>query len=98
MEWSTDRLIDETQRLAARGLARAEFFAELAPRLGNVIGNDASCWHTLDPHTCMLTSDALDGTAREATASSLTRGVVVANRVAHRRDVPSSQIGWSRVS
>jgi hypothetical protein len=22
-----------------------------------VIGNDASCWHTLDPHTRLLTSD-----------------------------------------
>jgi hypothetical protein len=60
MEWSIDRLIDETQRLAARGLARAEFFAELAPRLRNVIDHDASCWHTLDPHTLMLTSDAPD--------------------------------------
>ena len=61
MEWSIDRLIDETQRLAARGLPRAEFFSELAPRLRNVIDNDASCWHTLDPHPRMLTSDAPDG-------------------------------------
>ncbi len=58
MEWSVGRLLEETDRLAARGLPREEFFAELAPRLRNVIPNDASCWHTLDPHTRMLTSDA----------------------------------------
>ena len=58
MEWSIDRLIAETERLGARGLPRTEFFAELAPRLRNVIDNDASCWHTLDPHTRMLTSDS----------------------------------------
>jgi DNA-binding CsgD family transcriptional regulator len=60
MHWSIDRLIDETDRLAARGLPRAEFFGELAPRLRNVVDNDASCWHTLDPHTRMLTSDSPD--------------------------------------
>ncbi len=52
------RLLDETERPAARGLPREKFFAELAPRLRTVIPNDASCWHTLDPHTRLLTSDA----------------------------------------
>lgn len=60
MNWSVTRLIDEVDRLGARGLPRREFFAELAPRLRNVIANDASCWHTLDPHTRLMTSDSPD--------------------------------------
>ena len=56
--WSVPRLQDEIAVLAARGLARDEFFAELAPRLRRVIDNDATCWHTLDPQTRLLTSDA----------------------------------------
>src|SRR5947207_4667914 len=58
MAWSPERLIDEVDLLSARGLPREEFFAELSPRLRNVIDNDASCWHTLDPSTRLLTSDA----------------------------------------
>ena len=64
MAWTVERLIDEIDLLGARGLPRKEFFAELAPRLRNVIDNDASCWHTLDPHTRLLTSDAPDGADR----------------------------------
>ncbi len=60
MTWSPERLIDEVDLLSARGLPRKEFFAELAPRLRNVIDNDASCWHTLDPHTRLMTSDSPD--------------------------------------
>ena len=56
--WTVDRLRDEIVRLGARGLPREEYFAELVPRLRKVIGNDATCWHTLDPHTHLLTSDA----------------------------------------
>ncbi len=56
--WSVERLRDEVTTLGARGLPREEFFAELAPRLRRVIDNDASCWHTLDPHTRLMTSDA----------------------------------------
>ena len=56
--WSVDRLREEIELLGARGLPRDEYFAELAPRLRRVIDNDASCWHTLDPHTRILTSDA----------------------------------------
>ena len=44
--------------LGRRGLPRDEYFAELAPRLRRAISNDATCWHTLDPHTRLLTSDA----------------------------------------
>ena len=60
MAWSPERLIDEVDLLSARGLPRKEFFAELAPRLRHVIDNDASCWHTLDPHTRLMTSDSPD--------------------------------------
>jgi DNA-binding CsgD family transcriptional regulator len=56
--WSVERLREELVLLGARGLPRAEYFAELAPRLRRVIDNDASCWHTLDPHTRLMTSDA----------------------------------------
>jgi DNA-binding CsgD family transcriptional regulator len=52
-----ERLIDEIDLLAAKGLERRAFFAELSPRLRQVIPNDASCWHTLDPTTRLLTSD-----------------------------------------
>jgi DNA-binding CsgD family transcriptional regulator len=58
MRWTVERLIAEIEMLGARGLAREEFFAELSPRLRNVIDNDASCWHTLDPSTRLLTADA----------------------------------------
>jgi DNA-binding CsgD family transcriptional regulator len=60
MRWSVERLIDDVDLLASRGLPRKEFFAELSPRLRNVIDNDASCWHTLDPHTRLMTSDSPD--------------------------------------
>jgi DNA-binding CsgD family transcriptional regulator len=58
MAWSVERLTEEIDVLGSRGLSRQEFFAELAPRLRNVIDNDASCWHTLDPSTRLLTCDA----------------------------------------
>jgi DNA-binding CsgD family transcriptional regulator len=56
--WSVDRLREEIELLGTRGLPRDEYFAQLAPRLRRVIDNDASCWHTLDPHTRLMTSDA----------------------------------------
>ena len=58
MRWKVERLIEEVDVLGSRGLPREQFFAELSPRLRNVIDNDASCWHTLDPSTRLLTSDA----------------------------------------
>lgn len=54
---AVERLIGEIDLLAAKGLERKQFFAELSPRLRRVIDNDASCWHTLDPATRLLTSD-----------------------------------------
>jgi DNA-binding CsgD family transcriptional regulator len=58
MKWSVTRLDDEIDLLGSRGLPRQEFFAELSERLRKVIENDASCWHTLDPHTRLMTSDS----------------------------------------
>jgi DNA-binding CsgD family transcriptional regulator len=58
MTWTVERLIDEIDLLGSRGLPRGEFFAELSPRLRNVIDNDASCWHTMDPHTRLMTGDS----------------------------------------
>ena len=57
MARSVAALIDEIDLLASRGLPRKEFFAEVAQRVRTVVDNDASCWHTLDPHTRLLTSD-----------------------------------------
>lgn len=56
-EWSADRLKSEIEVLGTRGLSRAEYFAELGPRLRRAVANDACCWHTLDPETHLLTSD-----------------------------------------
>jgi DNA-binding CsgD family transcriptional regulator len=53
-------IMDEIAALAARGLPRAELFRELAPRLRGVIASDATCWHTLDPYTRLMTSDSPD--------------------------------------
>ena len=60
MAWTVERLVDEIDLLGSRALPRQDFFAELAPRLRNVIDNDATCWHTLDPHTRLMTSDSPD--------------------------------------
>ena len=48
----------EITLLGSRGLPRREYFAELAPRLRRAVDSDATCWHTLDPHTRLMTSDA----------------------------------------
>lgn len=56
-EWSPDRLKSEIAVLGERSLSREEYFAELAPRVRRAVPNDASCWHTIDPQTRLLTSD-----------------------------------------
>jgi DNA-binding CsgD family transcriptional regulator len=58
MARTAGRLIEDIDLLGSRGLPLEEFFAELSPRVRSVIDNDASCWHTLDPSTRLLTSDA----------------------------------------
>ena len=57
MSRSIAALVDEIDLIASRGVPRRELFAEIASRVRTVIDNDASCWHTLDPHTRLLTSD-----------------------------------------
>jgi DNA-binding CsgD family transcriptional regulator len=56
--WPVDRLVDEMEVLAGRGLSRERYFREAADRLRRVVDCDATCWHTLDPETRMMTSDA----------------------------------------
>jgi DNA-binding CsgD family transcriptional regulator len=56
--WQAGRLADEVALLATRGLPREEFFRELTARLRRAIHVDAACWHTLDPETLLMTSDA----------------------------------------
>src|SRR3954471_12939870 len=56
--WQVDGLIDDVALVGRRGLPREEYFAEVAARLRRVIASDATCWHTLDPQTELMTSDA----------------------------------------
>src|SRR4051812_2365974 len=58
MAGTVEQLAGEIDVLATRGLPREEFFAELSARVRRVVDNDASCWHTMDPTTRLLTSDA----------------------------------------
>jgi DNA-binding CsgD family transcriptional regulator len=53
-----DGLVDDVVLLGRRGLPREQYFAEVAARLRRVIDSDATCWHTLDPQTGLMTSDA----------------------------------------
>ncbi len=56
--WRIDHLVDELTVLARRGLAREQFYSEATARLRRVFDSDAACWHTLDPQTRLITSDA----------------------------------------
>jgi len=56
--WAIDELVGDVARLSRRGLSRERYFPELAARLRRVIDCDATCWHTLDPATRLMTSDA----------------------------------------
>lgn len=53
-----DRLAEDVELLGGRGLPREEYFAEVTARLRKVIPSVAACWHTLDPQTRLMTSDA----------------------------------------
>jgi DNA-binding CsgD family transcriptional regulator len=57
-KWRVDRLVEDVTRLGARGLPREEYYAEVTARLRRVVPNAAACWHTIDPHTHLLTSDS----------------------------------------
>jgi DNA-binding NarL/FixJ family response regulator len=56
--WSVARLIDEIALLGNRAMPRDEYFRETSDRLRHVVDFDATCWHTLDPETRIMTSDA----------------------------------------
>lgn len=56
--WRVDRLAEDVAVLGGRGLPREQYFAELSARLRRVMDCDATCWHTLDPQTRLMTSDA----------------------------------------
>ena len=56
--WQLDRLVADVALLGSRGLPREEYFAEVSARLRRVVPNVAACWHTLDPQTRLMTSDA----------------------------------------
>ena len=58
--WTADRLVEEVTLLGSRGLSREDYLSELVPRLERAIDNDGTCWHTLDPHTRLMTSDRPD--------------------------------------
>jgi DNA-binding CsgD family transcriptional regulator len=56
--WPVERLAEEVALLGTRALARDDYFRELALRVRRTIDSDATCWHTLDPQTGLMTSDA----------------------------------------
>ena len=56
--WAVDRLVEDVVLLGRRGLPRERYYSEVAARLRRVIECDATCWHTLDPDTRLMTSDA----------------------------------------
>ena len=56
--WPIDRLAKEVMLQAGRGLPRDAYYRELAARLRRTVDFDAACWHTLDPQTRLMTSDA----------------------------------------
>jgi DNA-binding CsgD family transcriptional regulator len=52
------RLVGEIELVGRRGLTRDEYFHEVGARVRRVVDSDAMCWHTLDPETRIMTSDA----------------------------------------
>jgi DNA-binding CsgD family transcriptional regulator len=56
--WDLDRLATDVAAVGRRGLARDAYFAEVAARFRRVVDCEAMCWHTLDPITRLMTSDA----------------------------------------
>jgi DNA-binding CsgD family transcriptional regulator len=58
VRWQVDRLAEDVALLGSRALPREQYFAEVGARLRRVVDADATCWHTLDPDTQLLTSDA----------------------------------------
>ena len=76
-----ERLIDDVALLGRRALPREQYFGEVAARLRRVIDCDATCWHTLDPQTGLMTSDApheliTEGVFTPQTAADAGAGIV----------------------
>jgi DNA-binding CsgD family transcriptional regulator len=79
--WVVERLIEDVALLGRRALPRERYFGEVAARLRRVIDCDATCWHTLDPQTGLMTSDApqeliSDGVFTPETAAEAGAGIV----------------------
>jgi DNA-binding CsgD family transcriptional regulator len=58
--WEIERLVEDVALLGRRGLPRERYYREVTDRLRRVFDCDAACWHTLDPDTRLITSDASD--------------------------------------
>ena len=58
VRWQLDQLVEDVAQLGSRGLPREQYYAEVTARLRRVVPSDAACWHTLDPQTRLMTSDA----------------------------------------
>jgi DNA-binding CsgD family transcriptional regulator len=76
-----DWLADEIVALGRRALPREQYYREVGARLRRVIDSDALCWHTLDPETLLMTSDAPEellsaGIYTPATASAAGEAIV----------------------
>jgi DNA-binding CsgD family transcriptional regulator len=56
--WQVGQLVEDVALLGRSGLPREEYYGEVAARLRRVVDCDATCWHTLDPQTRLITSDA----------------------------------------
>ena len=56
--WQVDQLLEDVALLGRNGLPREEYYREVAARLRRVVDCDATCWHTLDPQTRLITSEA----------------------------------------
>ena len=55
--WQVDQLLEDVALLGRNGLPREEYCREVAARLRRVVDCDATCWHTLDPQTRLITSE-----------------------------------------
>jgi DNA-binding CsgD family transcriptional regulator len=52
--WTSERVLDDLERLALRAPTRVEFFDEAAVRLKRAVAFDGACWHTLDPGSGLI--------------------------------------------
>jgi hypothetical protein len=67
-----ERLADELTRLGTRALRPEAYFDEVSARLRRAVPSHANCWHTLDPETRLLTSEAPGELVRSGVYSAAT--------------------------